>query len=174
MPPRFILIGPPGAGKSTIGAALARRLGISFVDTDRVIAVKAGKSISDVFVVDGESAFRRIEQTVVSEELRQSDGVLALGGGSILNEQTQREIQLVRELGSEIVFLDVSITAAAPRIGFNRDRPLLLGNPRAQWLVLMQERRPIYESLADLVVDTSDLSPQRSVELILASTVEQK
>ncbi len=174
MPPRFVLIGPPGAGKSTIGAALARRLGISFVDTDRVIAAKAGKSISDVFVVDGESAFRRIEQTVVFEELRQSDGVLALGGGSILNEQTQREIQLVRELGSEIVFLDVSITAAAPRIGFNRDRPLLLGNPRAQWLVLMQERRPIYESLADLVVDTSDLSPQRSVELILASTVEQK
>ncbi len=174
MPPRFVLIGPPGAGKSAIGAALAHRLGISFVDTDRVIAAKAGKSISDIFVVDGESAFRSVEQTVVSEELRQSNGVLALGGGSILNEQTQREIQLVRELGSKIIFLDVSITSAAPRIGFNRDRPLLLGNPRAQWLVLMQERRPIYESLADLVVDTSDLSPQRSVELILASTVEQK
>lgn len=174
MPPRFVLIGPPGAGKSAVGAALAHRLRISFVDTDRVIAAKAGKSISDIFVIDGESAFRSVEQTVVSEELRQSDGVLALGGGSILNEQTQREIQLARELGSKIVFLDVSITAAAPRIGFNRDRPLLLGNPRAQWLVLMQERRPIYESLADLVVDTSDLTPQRSVELILASTVEQK
>lgn len=174
MPPRFVLIGPPGAGKSAIGAALAHRLRISFVDTDRVIAAKAGKSISDIFVVDGESAFRSAEQTVVSEELRQSDGVLALGGGSILNEQTQREIQLARELGSKIVFLDVSITAAAPRIGFNRDRPLLLGNPRAQWLVLMQVRRPIYESLADLVVDTSDLTPQRSIELILASTVEQK
>lgn len=174
MAPRFVLIGPPGAGKSTIGAALARRLGISFVDTDKVIAARAGKSISDMFVIDGEAEFRNIERAVVSEELQQVVGVLALGGGSILNEQTQKDINMVRDQGSCVIFLDVSITAAAPRIGFNRDRPLLLGNPRAQWLALMQERRPIYESLADLVVDTSDLTPQRSVEIIIASSMEQK
>lgn len=174
MPPRFVLIGPPGAGKSTIGSALARRLGISFVDTDKLIVASSGKSISDVFVVDGEAAFRSIERIVVSQELQQASGVLALGGGSVLDEQTQREIGLARAAGTRVIFLDVSITAAAPRIGFNRDRPLLLGNPRAQWLSLMQERRPIYESLADLVVDTSNLTPQRSVDEIITSLVEQR
>ena len=93
MPPRFVLIGPPGAGKSTIGAMLARRLKISFVDTDKEIAARAGKSISDIFVVDGESAFRAVEKDVVSEELQKDVGVLALGGGAILDEQTQQEIE---------------------------------------------------------------------------------
>jgi len=174
MPPRFILIGPPGAGKSTIGAALARELGIGFTDTDKVIVEKAGKSISDVFVLDGEVAFRSIERIIVSEQLQQADGVLALGGGSILNEQTQKELVLVKATGACVVFLDVSITAAAPRIGFNRDRPLLLGNPRAQWLSLMQERRPIYESLADFVVDTSDQNPEQSVLMILQYSMGQR
>ena len=171
MPPRFILIGPPGAGKSTIGAMLARRLKISFVDTDKKVAARAGKSISDIFVDDGESVFRSVEKAVVSEELRQAVGVLALGGGAILDAQTQREIELVKAGGSRVVFLDVSIATAAPRIGFNRNRPLLLGNPRAQWLSLMQQRRPIYESLADLVVDTSDLRAEHSVDVIIARLV---
>ena len=169
MPPRFVLIGPPGAGKSTIGAILARRLKISFVDTDKTIAARAGKSISDIFVDDGESAFRSIEKAVVSGELQHDVGVLALGGGAILDAQTQQEIALVKAAGSRVVFLDVSIATAAPRIGFNRNRPLLLGNPRAQWLSLMQARRPIYESLADLVVDTSDQPAERSVDVIVSS-----
>ena len=171
MPPRLVLVGPPGAGKSTIGAMLARRLQISFVDTDKKIAARAGKSISDIFVDDGELAFRAIEKSVVSEELQLDIGVLALGGGAILDVQTQQEIEIVKATGSRVVFLDVSITTAAPRIGFNRNRPLLLGNPRAQWLSLMQQRRPIYESLADLVVDTSDQQAERSVEVIISSLV---
>jgi shikimate kinase len=169
MPPRFILIGPPGAGKSTIGAMLARRLEISFVDTDKKIATRAGKSISDIFVDDGESAFRAVEKVVVAEELQKDVGVLALGGGAILDAQTQQVIELVKVGGSRVVFLDVSIASAAPRIGFNRNRPLLLGNPRAQWLSLMQARRPIYESLADLVVDTSDQQAEQSVEVIVST-----
>jgi shikimate kinase len=171
MPPRFILIGPPGAGKSTIGAMLARRLEISFVDTDKRIATRADKSISDIFVDDGEFAFRAVEKVVVAEELQKDVGVLALGGGAILDAQTQQEIESVKVGGSRVVFLDVSIATAAPRIGFNRNRPLLLGNPRAQWLSLMQARRPIYESLADLVVDTSDQQAEQSVEVIV-STLE--
>ena len=169
MPPRFILIGPPGAGKSTIGAMLARRLKISFVDTDKKISTRAGKSISDIFVDDGEVAFRSVEKVVVAEELQKDAGVLALGGGAILDSQTQQEIELVKVGGSRVVFLDVSIAGAAPRIGFNRNRPLLLGNPRAQWLSLMQARRPIYESLADLVVDTSDQQAEQSVEVIVST-----
>lgn len=172
MPPRFVLIGPPGAGKSTIGAILARRLRIGFVDTDKVIVARAGKSISDIFVDDGESAFRTVERAVVTEELHQAVGVLALGGGAVMNEQTRQEIDLVKASGGRVVFLDVSIAAAAPRIGFNRNRPLLLGNPRAQWLSLMQQRRPIYESLADLVVDTSDQTAQGSVQIIVSNLVE--
>jgi shikimate kinase len=169
MPPRYVIIGPPGAGKSTIGAMLARRLGLSFVDTDKTIVAKAGKPISDLFVLDGEDAFRAIERFVVAEELQQADGVLALGGGSILNERTQQDINSIKGAGSRVIFLDVSIAVAAPRIGFNRDRPLLLGNPRAQWLSLMQVRRPIYEALADLTLDTSDQTPQRTVDAIVSN-----
>jgi shikimate kinase len=174
MPPRYVLIGPPGAGKSTIGAMLARRLGVGFVDTDKTIVAKVGKPISDLFVLDGEDAFRAIERVVVTEELQQADGVLALGGGSILNEQTQRDIHSIRATGSRVVFVDVSIAKAAPRIGFNRSRPLLLGNPRAQWLALMQVRRPIYEALADLTVDTSDQVPQRTVDAIISNWAENQ
>jgi shikimate kinase len=169
MPPRYVIIGPPGAGKSTIGAMLARRLGLSFVDSDKTIVAKAGKPISDLFVLDGEDAFRAIERFVVAEELQQADGVLALGGGSILNERTQQDINSIKGAGSRVIFLDVSIAVAAPRIGFNRDRPLLLGNPRAQWLSLMQVRRPIYEALADLTLDTSDQTPQRTVDAIVSN-----
>jgi shikimate kinase len=169
MPPRYVIIGPPGAGKSTIGAMLARRLGLSFVDTDKTIVAKAGKPISDLFVLDGEDAFRAIERFVVAEELQQADGVLALGGGSILNERTQQDINSIKGAGSRVIFLDVSIAVAAPRIGFNRDRPLLLGNPRAQWLSLMQVRRPIYEALADLTLDTSDQTPQRTVDAFVSN-----
>jgi shikimate kinase len=120
-------------------------------------------------VLDGEDAFRAIERFVVAEELQQADGVLALGGGSILNERTQQDINSIKGAGSRVIFLDVSIAVAAPRIGFNRDRPLLLGNPRAQWLSLMQVRRPIYEALADLTLDTSDQTPQRTVDAIVSN-----
>jgi shikimate kinase len=174
MPPRYVLVGPPGAGKSTIGSMLARRLGVSFVDTDKEIVTKTGKSISDIFVLEGEADFRAIERTVVSEQLQKSEGVIALGGGSVLNEQTQQDVDLIKRRGSRVIFLDVSIATAAPRIGFNRDRPLLLGNPRAQWLSLMQIRRPIYESLADLTIDTGEQPPNRTVDQIVSQWAESK
>lgn len=153
---RILLIGPPGAGKSTVGAALADELGMLFVDTDQVIEKESGKSITDIFVVDGEPHFRTLEVEALKTVLTLESGVISLGGGAPISNEAQ---QLIQNSNSHTVFLDVSLATAAPRVGFNRDRPLLLGNPRAQWQALSDKRRPIYELLADdcIKVDSMDV-----------------
>jgi shikimate kinase len=164
MPPRVILIGPPGAGKSSVGKSLARLLQEEFVDTDVVIATRENKSISEIFVDQGEPYFRKVEEEVLLDLLKNHKGVLSLGGGAPLSSSAQSAI---KESGSTVIFLDVSLAAAAPRVGFNRDRPLLLGNPRAQWQELMNTRRPIYESLAQHQVVTDKLSPTQAANSIV-------
>jgi len=164
MPPRVILIGPPGAGKSSVGKSLARLLQEEFVDTDVVIAARENKSISEIFVDQGEPYFRKVEEEVLLDVLKNHNGVLSLGGGAPLSPSAQSAI---KESGSTVIFLDVSLAAAAPRVGFNRDRPLLLGNPRAQWQELMNRRRPIYESLAQHQVVTDKLSPTQAANAIV-------
>jgi shikimate kinase len=164
MPPRVILIGPPGAGKSSVGKSLARLLQEEFVDTDLVIASRENKSISEIFVDQGEPYFRKVEEEVLLDVLKNHKGVLSLGGGAPLSSSAQSAI---KESGSTVIFLDVSLAAAAPRVGFNRDRPLLLGNPRAQWQELMNTRRPIYESLAQHQVVTDKLSPTQAANAIV-------
>jgi shikimate kinase len=163
MPPKIVLIGPPGCGKSTVGRALSHDLKLSFSDTDSLIEELEKSSISDIFTEQGEGYFRAIEEEVVAKALEVESGVLSLGGGAILSQVTQ---ELLRNSGSEIVFLDVSITGAAPRIGFNRDRPLLIDNPRARWVALMAARRHIYESLATHTVNTDDKSSNETVEAV--------
>ena len=163
MPPKIVLIGPPGCGKSTVGRALSHDLQLSFSDTDSLIEEREKSSISDIFTEQGEGYFRAIEEEVVAKALEMESGVLSLGGGAILSQVTQ---ELLRKSGSEIVFLDVSITGAAPRIGFNRDRPLLIDNPRARWVELMAARRHIYESLATHTVNTDDKSSNETVEAV--------
>lgn len=150
MSPRVVIVGPPGAGKTTIGREVASILGADFRDTDPDIEQKAGKPISDIFIEDGEAAFRQLEQGAVAAALSDHDGVLALGGGAVGAEPTRKLLA-----DHFVVFLDVGLTDAVARVGFNRDRPLLLESPRAVLKRLLDERRPLYQEVADVEVDTS-------------------
>ena len=162
MPP-IILIGPPGAGKSSIGKALAKKLSLNFLDSDKVVEEKSGKSIPEIFITDGEPAFREMEKAVVIDLIENQDGVIALGGGSVMDLEVSKRLLPM----ANVVFLDVSISNAAPRVGFNRDRPLLLGNPRQQWIALMEKRRSTYEALAKARVSTDNKKPVEVVEEIV-------
>jgi shikimate kinase len=164
MAPRVILIGPMGSGKTTIGQLVASNLGITFRDTDHVIEERAGKSVSDIFLEDGEDEFRILEKKVLRDELLSDGTVLALGGGAPISVDAQSAL---RAIASPVIYLDISLATVAPRIGFNRDRPLLLHNPRGQWQTLMEARRPIYESIADSVIDVNEKSESEIVTLIL-------
>lgn len=163
-----VIIGPPGAGKSTIGVLVAQALEIDFRDTDAEVETLAGKPIAEIFIDDGEPAFRTLERTVVSSALSGPVAVISVGGGAVLDDRTQTALS-----GHQVVFLDVVLADAASRIGFNRDRPLLIGNPRAQWQKLMEARRPVYERLATCVVDTSDRDPDEVARLVVEALREQ-
>lgn len=147
-----MLIGPPGAGKTTIGKALAKKMELEFIDTDQEIEKVSGKKIAEIFLEEGEQHFRAIEKREVLKALESENSVISLGGGSVLDGDVQERL---REQ-DDVVFLDVSISNAAPRVGFNRERPLLLSNPRQQWILLMEKRRPIYENLAKITVNTDN------------------
>ncbi len=164
MAPTVVLVGPPGAGKSATAQALAARLGTSSRDTDADVEATTGSTIGDLFVQHGEEHFRELEREAVASALADHDGVLAVGGGAVLDAGTR---ELLAGVGADVVFLDVGIKAAASRIGLNRDRPLLLGNPRAQWIRLMEARRPVYESLASVTVATDGLTPDEVAEEII-------
>lgn len=164
--PRVVLVGPPGAGKSTVADALGKLWAVAVRDTDADVERAAGKRIVEIFADDGEPAFRALERTAVTTALREHDGVLAVGGGAVLDTATQLALRGYREAGGVVVFLDVSLAHAAPRVGFNQARPLLLGNPRAQWQALMEARRPVYEAVSDLRVSTDGLRPAAVAELL--------
>lgn len=161
MSPRVVVIGPPGAGKSTVAAALGRLLDLPVRDTDADVEQRAAMSVAEIFVEQGESAFRELERQAVVDALAEHDGVLALGGGAVMDPRTEADLD-----GHPVVFLDVSVSHAARRIGLNKDRPLLIGNPRAQWLRLMEARRPVYERVSRVTVLTDDLTPDEVAQLV--------
>jgi len=152
--PIAILIGPPGAGKTTVGALLAGRLGVGFTDTDAEVEAVAGKPVSDIFVEDGEPVFRELERAAVARVLDGRDGIVAVGGGAVLDPRTQNALA-----GRTVVYLETGFAAAAKRVGLNQARPLLIGNPRATLKILLDQRLPIYQRLATIVVGTDDREP---------------
>ncbi|MCP2265478.1 shikimate kinase [Promicromonospora thailandica] len=154
--PVVVMIGPPGSGKSKVGRILAAGLGLTVRDTDADVEAGAGKPVSEIFVDDGEPRFRELEREAVLTALAEHDGVLSLGGGAVMNPATQAALEAYAADGGHVVFLDVPLAIAAQRVGMNQARPLLLGNPRAQWQKLMTERRPTYERLATLTVVSSE------------------
>ena len=167
--PRVVLIGPPGSGKSTVSRLLASELGVTARDTDVDVERAAGKLIGEIFVDDGEPHFRDLEREAVRTALAVHDGVLALGGGAVLDPLTEGALAAYVAVGGVVVFLDVSLAHAAPRVGFNQARPLLLGNPRGQWKALMERRRPIYSRVATLVVSTDARTPAQVTREIAAA-----
>ena len=164
MSPIAVFIGAPGAGKSTIGKRVARALEVDFVDTDALIVERAGKPISDIFVQDGEAAFRVLEEEVVCDVLATRDGVVALGGGAILSERTRALLA-----GHQVVWLRVDLSDAARRVGMNTARPLLLGNVRTQLKALMDARAPLYESVSTTIIDTTDRKVREIVDEVLVA-----
>ena len=160
---RIVLIGAPGSGKSTVGVALAAHLQWPFVDTDALIELKESKKITDLFVDNGEEYFRHVEFETLKEVLEEKSAVISLGGGAPISQPAQDALVAS---DSTIVFLDVALATAAPRVGFNRDRPLLLGNPRAQWQALSDQRRPIYEKLATQSIKVDDMTVDEIIAII--------
>jgi shikimate kinase len=149
-----ILIGPPGAGKSTVGPLLAALLGVGFADTDSYVEAVAGKPVGDIFISDGEAAFRELERAAVASALADFRDVLGLGGGAVLDPGTQALLA-----GQPVVYLETSFTDAAKRVGLDKPRPPLLGNPRAQLRTLLDQRLPVYQRLAWITVSTSARTP---------------
>lgn len=163
MKPYVVLIGPPGAGKSSVGRRLAELLDVPLADTDEMVEESAQKAISEIFIDDGEPVFREYERHAVHKALTTHPGVLSLGGGAIMNEETRAALHDHR-----VVFLTVGLAAASPRVGFSRNRPLLIGSPRRQWLQLFQQREPLYLEVADLTVATDELTVNEVAEVLLS------
>jgi shikimate kinase len=168
--PRVVLIGPPGSGKTTVARELARRLGVQHRDTDADVELAAGRTVAEIFVEEGEPRFRELEHAAVATALGSHEGVLALGGGAVMDPRTEAALA-----GHTVVFLDVGIADASARIGFGQARPLLMMNPRAQWVALMDGRRPTYERVASVRVDTAGRTAAEvaaDVELALEQLAE--
>lgn len=164
--PRVVLMGPPGSGKTTVSKALGAAWSCDVVDTDAMVEAATGQTVADIFVSEGEPRFRELEREAVASALDGAARVISLGGGAALHPLTQEALRAFAAAGGHVVFLDVSLTAVVPRVGLNATRPLLLGNPRQQWLSLMNDRRPVYESLATLTVLTDAVTPAQLAEQI--------
>jgi len=158
-----VLVGAMGAGKTTVGMLVADALGVDFLDTDQVVEREAGKTVSEIFIDDGEAHFRELERRAVATSLASHEGVLALGGGAVLDVATRDLLD-----GHRVVFLRVGLSDAAQRVGLGVTRPLLLGNVRGRIKQLLDERTPVYEAVAQHVVDTDGLSAPEVAALVRA------
>ncbi|MFD7033165.1 shikimate kinase [Streptomyces sp. NPDC059917] len=160
--PLVVLVGPMGSGKSTVGALLAERLGVPYRDTDADIVAAQGREIAELFVDEGEPYFRGLERAAVADALAEHTGILALGGGAILDDGTRALLA-----GLPVVYLSMDIDEAVRRVGLGAARPLLAVNPRRQWRELMDARRHLYTEVARVVVATDERTPAEVAQAVL-------
>ena len=163
MSPRVVLIGPMGAGKTTVARLLADAWGVAARDTDDDVEATEGREVSEIFVDSGEAHFRALESAAVADALATHDGVLSLGGGAVLDPETRTLLE-----GHTVVFLRVGLADAVKRVGLGTGRPLLLGNVRSRIKALLDERTPVYEAVATHVVDTDGRTPDEVAAEIVA------
>ena len=169
--PQAVLIGPPGAGKSAVGPLLAERLGTTFRDTDADVAAAAGRPVSDIFIEQGEEAFRELERAAATSALSEQaehGGVVALGSGAVLDQDIQRLLD-----GRPVVYLAAGFAAIAQRLGLDRPRVVVPGNPRGRLRAMLEERRPLYERLATVTLETDDHDPGELAADIAARLEDQ-
>lgn len=160
--PVVVLVGPMGSGKSTVGELIAQRLGVSYRDTDADIVAAQGREISDIFVDEGEPYFRELEREAVAAAVAGHEGVLALGGGAVLDEKTRELLT-----GLPVAYLSMDVEEAVKRVGLGAARPLLAVNPRRQWRELMDARRPLYTEVARVEVATDARTPEEVAQAVL-------
>jgi shikimate kinase len=169
--PLVVLIGPPGAGKSAVGPLLADRLGVEFRDTDAEVGAAAGKEVGDIFIENGEEAFRELERSAVATALgalRGRGGVLALGSGAVLDAGIESLLD-----GLPVVYLSAGFGTVARRMGLDRPRVVVPGNPRGRLRVMLDERDAIYQRLAAVTVPTDDLDPDEVADQIAAEVTKR-
>jgi shikimate kinase len=167
MNPVCVFVGMMGAGKTTVGEMVAARLGVPFHDVDAGIEASAGKPIPEIFIDDGEERFRTLEQAAVADALSGFDGVLAVGGGAILADETRKRLA-----GHTVVYLSVEVADAIKRVGLGAGRPMLAMNPRATLRHLLDQRRPMYEEVATVIVRTDGRTPDEVADEVVAALTE--
>ena len=167
--PLLVLVGPPASGKTTVGTAVADALGVAFRDTDHDVEVETGSTVADLFVQHGEPHFRALERAAVARALAEHDGVLALGGGAVLAEETRALLVEYGRRGGTVVWLDVDLPSATKRAGLSRDRPLLAVNPRAMLRTMLEARAPLYAEVATRTVATGGREPGDVIAEVLTA-----
>jgi shikimate kinase len=156
MTPTVVLVGMPGAGKSTTGRRLAKILGVPFADSDDLVAAAAGRPVAHIFAESGEDAFRALEAAAVVAALEDFPGVLALGGGALTVASTRAAL---RGCPAPVVLLRAELATLGARVGTGRSRPLLVDDPPARLAELATARISLYENVSTFAVDTDNYTP---------------